>query len=308
LRRSSPIALGAAAAALLTGPLRAQSAATPPASTAASAAAWPLAAAAARRTAPAPPVLEPTAAATPPPRVVPPAAAMPVWKRPWVRPLVSLVVPGSGQVLGGRDRGIVFIATEVWFVARALAWGQQGRQLRSQFQTLAFDVARQPFTATRVDGAWDYYETMSHYVESGPFNTSTVPGQLVPPTDTLTFNGAMWLLARRNFFVNPDSAPAPTDPRYQDALAFYQQRAFGDGYRWSWRNARLEMDTYAQTIHDSDNAYRAATNYLGAIVANHLLSFVDAFIMTRLGHEGVLPHVEVLENPQTMLLVWDFEF
>ena len=243
-----------------------------------------------------------------PPSVVPAAATMPVWKRPWVRPIASLVVPGTGQLLGKRDRGLVYLATEVWFVARALAWSQQGRQLRSQFQTLAFEVAREQFTPTRVDGPWDYYETMGHYVESGPFNASSVPGQFTPPTDTLTFNGAMWLLARRNFFVNPDSAPATSDPRYQDALAFYRQRAFGDAYRWSWRDARLEMDTYAQTIHDSDNAFRAATDYLGALVANHLSSFVDAFIMTRLGHAGVMPRVNVLENPQTLLLIWEHTF
>ena len=68
------------------------------------------------------------------------------------------------------------------------------------------------------------------------------------------------------------------------------------------------MDTYAQTIHDSDNAFRAATDYLGAIVANHLASFVDAFIMTRLGHGGVMPRVNVLEHPQTLLLVWEHSF
>ncbi len=243
-----------------------------------------------------------------PPAVVPAAAAMPVWKRPWVRPLASLVLPGSGQLLAHRDRGIVYLATEVWLVARALAWSQQGRQLRSQFETLAFDVARQPFTSTRVDGPWDYYETMSHYVESGAYNMSTVPGTFAPQTDTTTFNGAMWLLARRNYFTNPDSIPSPSDPRYQAALAFYRQRAFGDAFRWSWTDARLEMDEYRQTIHDSDNAYRTATNYLGAMLANHLSSFIDAFIIARLGRGSVMPRVHVLENPQTMLLVWSRAF
>jgi hypothetical protein len=250
-------------------------------------------------------------AAAPPLTVAPPAATVPVWRRPWVRPLASLVLPGSGQLLAGRDRGVLSLAAEVWFVARALAWSRQGRQMRSQFQTLAFAVAREQFTATRVDGPWDYYETMSHFVESGAYNQSTALGTFVPETDTLTFNGAMWLLARRNYFANPDSAPPATDPRYQAALAFYRQRAFGDALRWSWRDARLEMDVYQQTIHGSDNAYRAATNYVGALLANHLSSFIDAFIMTRLGRGGagnVMPRVHVLENPQTVLLVWGRSF
>jgi hypothetical protein len=250
------------------------------------------------------------AQAVPAPRpVVPAAATLPVWKRPWLRPLASLVVPGSGQLLARRDRGIVYLAAEVWFVARALAWSQQGRTLRAQFQTLSFEVAREQFTPGRVDGPWDYYETMGHYVESGAYNTATASGAFAPETDTLTFNGAMWLLARRNYFTNPDSIPAPSDPRYQAALAFYRQRAFGDAFRWSWKDARLEMDVYRQTIHDSDNAYRAATNYLGAILANHLSSFVDAFIVARLGRGGgVMPRVHVMENPQTLLLVWEHTF
>ena len=245
----------------------------------------------------------------PTPTVVPEGAAVPIWRRPWIRPLASLLFPGSGQLLAQRDRGAVYLAVEVWFVARALAWGQQGRQLRSQFQTLAFDVARQPFTPTRIDGPWDYYETMSHFVESGAYNASTVPGGFAPETDTLTFNGAMWLLARRNYFTDTDSIPPVNDPRYQAALAFYRQRAFPDAFRWSWKDARLEMDVYRQTIHDSDNAYRAATNYLGAILANHLSSFVDAFIAARLGRGGVMPHVQVLGDPHsTLLLVWEHQF
>ncbi len=240
--------------------------------------------------------------------MVPAAAMVPVWKRPWIRPLASLVIPGSGQLLARRDHGVVYLAAEVWFVARAFAWSRQGRQLRSQFQTVAFDVARAQFTSARVDGPWDYYESMGHYVESGAYNVSTVPGSLAPQTDTLTFNGAMWLLARRNYFENPDSIPPPSDPRYQSALAFYRQRAFGDAFRWSWKDARIEMDVYRQAIHDSDNAYRAATNYLGAILANHLASFVDAFIMGRLARGSVLPRIQVTENPQTMLLVWERTF
>ena len=64
-----------------------------------------------------------------------------------------------------------------------------------------------------------------------------------------------------------------------------------DGFRWSWRDARLEQDVYRASIRASDDAYRAATNYLGAVLLNHLVSAVDAFVATRLGRKGVLPVV-----------------
>ncbi len=248
-------------------------------------------------------------AAPPPPAARPVVPrSVPVWKQAWVRPLASLLVPGTGQLLGGRDRGVMYLAAELWFAARALALGSQGRTLRAQFQTLAFDVARRQFTSARVEGPWDYYESMGEWVESGAYNTSTVPGTLQPETDTLTFNGAMWLLARRNYLENPDSLPAPTDPRYQSALAFYRSRAFGDQYRWSWRDARLEMDVYREEIRASDDAYRTATNYLGALLANHLISAVDAFISVRLGAGGALPRAVPAPSAPGFFLIWSKEF
>jgi hypothetical protein len=233
--------------------------------------------------------------------------AVPVWRRPWVRPLASLLVPGAGQVLGGQDRGVVYLAAEVFFLGRALALARQGRRERAYFQTLAFDVARSAFTTERRDGPWEYYEAMGRYVESGAYNL-TGPGGFTPETDTLTFNGAMWLLARRNYFENPDSIPPPTSPAYQAALDFYRSRAVTDAYRWSWRDARLEMGVYRQAIRSSDDGYRAATNYLGAILANHLVSVVDAFISTRLGRSGLVPRLLPGAGASSFLLLWTRPF
>ncbi len=248
----------------------------------------------------------PDVADTAPPSAIPAALRMPVWRRPWVRPLASLIVPGSGQLLGGRDRGMVYLATEVWFVARALALSDQARREKAHFLTLAFDVARARFTSVRVDGPWEYYETMSHYVESGAYNLAAPGGSFQPETDTLTFNGAMWLLARRNYLEHPDSIPPPSDPAYQAALAFYRQRAYGDQYRWSWKDARLEMDVYSHAIHTSDDDFRQATDYLGAILLNHLASAVDAFITLRVGRGSVVPRAQVTTNPQRVWVMWSF--
>ncbi len=239
--------------------------------------------------------------------MIPAALREPLWRRPWVRPLASLVVPGSGQLLGGRDRGMVYLAAELWFVARAIALSADGRRERDAFITLGYDVARAQFSAYRLDAPWEYYEAMSHWVESGHYSL-TATGPIQPETDTLTYNGAMWLLARRNYLENPDSIPPPTDPAYQAALAFYKQRAFGEVYRWSWQNARLEMDTYAQAIRTSDNDFRDATTYLGAILLNHLASAVDAFITLRVAGGSVLPRAGVTGSRPGYFLMWNFTF
>ncbi len=244
---------------------------------------------------------------TEPPSVIPAAFKIPVWQRPWVRPLASLVIPGAGQLLDGRGRGLVYIAAEVWFVARALALSAEGRRERDAFITLGYDVARAQFAPTRLDGPWEYYEAMSHWVESGAYSLAA-SGPVQPETDTLTYNGAMWLLARRNYLANPDSIPPSSDPSYQAALAFYQQRAFGAAYRWSWRNARIEMDTYAHSIRNSDNDFRNATTYAGAILLNHLASAVDAFITTRVAGGSVLPRAVPTPGREGFYLMWSRTF
>jgi hypothetical protein len=126
---------------------------------------------------------------------------------------------------------------------------------------------------------------MGRFVESGPFDTDPGPA-LVPPTDERTYNGQIWGLARRTFFTDPDASPPPDAPEYQSALAFYASRAIGPNFQWSWRNAGLEQDLYRQTIRGSDRAFRQASQGLGLLLANHLLSAVDAAITERLSRRG----------------------
>lgn len=236
---------------------------------------------------------------------------LPLYRRPWVRPLASLLVPGSGQLLAGQERGLVYLATEIWVAARALSLGHEGRRERDAFRELAYDVARRPFSSARRDGPFEYYETMSHFVESGEYDAD--PGAaFVPEPDTTTFNGSVWLLARRTFFQNPDSIPSPSSPAYQTAIAFYSGRAVSGAFRWSWRDARLEQDVFRAQITASDDAFRAATNYLGVVVLNHIGSAVDALITERLGRHGatprVMPRVGLYDRPGGVTLAWHAAF
>jgi len=239
--------------------------------------------------------------------LVAPDVAVPLHRRPWVRPLASLIVPGTGQLLGGQSRGVVYLATEVWLVARAVALLREGRGERSYYHDLSYQVARGRFGTDGREGPFSYYEEMGKYVESGVFDEDPGPG-LIPQSDISTYNGSIWRLARETFFENPDSVPAHTSAPYRAALAFYVRRAITDPFRWSWRDARLEQDVYRASIRASDEAYRAATNYLGAVLLNHLVSAVDAFIAVRLGRNGVLPRLQPAPAAGTVHLVWHAGF
>ena len=51
--------------------------------------------------------------------------------------------------------------------------------------------------------------------------------EFAPAIDTTTYNGAMWQLARRTFFTNPDSTPSTDSDAYQRALECDERSAFG---------------------------------------------------------------------------------
>jgi hypothetical protein len=224
-----------------------------------------------------------------------------------VPPLASLVIPGSGQLMTGRSRGLVNLALEVWLIARVLAWDRKADGEAREYRDLAFNVARRAFTNVRQDGPFEYYETMEKWVESGEFDIDPGPG-FQPETDTTTFNGSVWLLARRTFFSNPDSAPPQESPAFIGALAFYRTRAVTDDFRWSWRNAQLEQDAFRSVIRASDEAYRQRTNFLGALVLNHLASAVDAFLSARGRRPGAVPRLDFRSDPDEVRLKWRVEF
>lgn len=198
-----------------------------------------------------------------------------------LRPLASLVVPGAGQLLAHQDRAAVYFAAELYTLNRYLALHSAGRHDAQRFRTLAYQVARRAYASSPRDTVFEYYEQMERFVRSGAFDTDPGPG-VAPEVDSRTYNGSVWLLARRTFWQNPDSAPPPTSSEYQRALQFYEARAVGPEFLWSWQNSALEWQEYRATIARSDNAYRRAQNQLGVLLANHIVSTIDAIVSARL--------------------------
>jgi len=205
----------------------------------------------------------------------------------WIVPVSSAVIPGSGQLMTGRERGILYIAAEAFLMLRFWSLRSEARAQRDSYMDLAFSVARARFRPAIRDTVFEYFEAMESYVESGPFNTNSGP-DLVPPTDESTFNGRIWRLARDTFLQDPDAVPDTSSEEYRRAVEFYRARAIGANFQWSWRDAGLERDLFSQSIRRSDGAFSTSTQYLGLILVNHLVSAIDGFISERLGSQASL--------------------
>jgi hypothetical protein len=131
------------------------------------------------------------------------------------------------------------------------------------------------------DTVFEYYEQMERFPESGLYDIDPGPA-FAPEIDPLTYNGSVWLLARRTFWQDPNVPPDPMSQPYINALNFYWNNAVTPGFQWSWRNHSLEHEEYRQSIRRSDNTYRKAQDQIGLLLANHVLSAVDALISARL--------------------------
>ncbi len=201
--------------------------------------------------------------------------------------LYSALVPGLAQRKQGKGRWLAYLAVEgaAWIAFGHAQWS--GTNERSQYRDLAWDVARL-FDGVRIDGNFQYYETMEKFQDSGVFDTNpTAPG-IQPEMDLSTFNGQAWSLATEIHFA-PGTNPGPGDPEYEAALLDYRIRAYDQRFEWTWAGQSAAWADYMDLIESSDRSLRRASQFLGVIIVNHLLSGIDAFITARAQIDGAGP-------------------
>lgn len=192
---------------------------------------------------------------------------------------LSLALPGAGQHVLGQKRKWAYAALEVAGWAVFLERRSAGNDYRDRYRTYAWDTGRIQVGA-RVDGDFEYYETLSKWNASGAFDADAAASGVQPETDASTYNGSIWSLARQIYI--PGGGPVPeTDPSYQGALDYYQRRAYGPEFLWDWSPVPGGKEELASLIKSADARFRQATTAVGVVIANHLLSAVDAFFSAR---------------------------
>lgn len=208
------------------------------------------------------------------PRTVPsPTATLPALQTtvsPGAAFLMSAVLPGAGQYVQGADRWFPYLVVEAWSVFTFLDQRAEARAFERRYRDLAWSVARRGSTPPRRDSVFEYYEDMTRFGASGLYDADTGQPGVQPERDLETFNGELWGLARA-LFVDP-----------QQALAYYESRAIAASFSWAWGDSNLERQVFVELIRESDEAFRHATTALGILVANHMVSAIDALVLARL--------------------------
>jgi hypothetical protein len=201
--------------------------------------------------------------------------------------LLSSILPGSGQWYLGQGRWPAYLAMEAWAWIQFLDLRREGHNLQSQYKDLAWLVARRVSTGRRTDGGWEYYESLTKYQASGAFDSDPVLDGIQPEPDPITFNGSIWTLAQEIYL--PEDPVNPIDENsdpFQKASQYYQSRAYAPELAWDWGTNTLHQEEYSTLIREADEALRSSTGMVGVILANHLLSAVDALVSGRLNIAG----------------------
>lgn len=198
--------------------------------------------------------------------------------------LLSALLPGLGQRVMGQDRWIAYLAGEAWAWIQFFQRRQEGHSLQDRYRDLAWLVARRVSSGPRVDGDFEYYEALTQFASSGAYDADPGGSGLQPETDPETFNGSIWMLASQIFFLDDPEEPVGEDSdQYQEALRYYRSRAYTQDFAWNWGSNSLQQGEFGALIRASDENLRRSTTMVGVILANHLLSAVDALVSSRLG-------------------------
>ena len=217
-----------------------------------------------------------------------PAAISAIPQRPQISPrdagialVASAVLPGAGQFYLKEERWVPFAAVEVWAWISYANQKSRGRSLEQRYRNLAWDVARRVCGCVRRDTAFAYYEEMASplFDESGLFDIDEGVAGIQPDTNLTAFNGRQWQRAKELYMGGQDLPPGTAE--YDSAIAYYRRTAVPSNYRWTWLESPLEQDAFRRLIEQSDDALRVSTRALGLILANHVVSAIDALVAAR---------------------------
>lgn len=213
--------------------------------------------------------------------------------------LYSALVPGGGQYLQGQGRWTAYLAAELWAWIQFIGRRREGRALQDDYRDLAWLVARRVSSGRRIDGNWEYYESMSQFQSSGAYDASPELGGVQPEQDPVTYNGSLWVLAQEIFIPEDPSTPVSSDSEpFLRALAYYTARAYPSHLTWDWGDDALHQLEFQDLIRRSDDNLRRSTTMVGIILANHLLSAVDALISSRLrAQRSPGDHLQLIPHP-----------
>lgn len=177
--------------------------------------------------------------------------------------LFSLLVPGSGQLYAGEKRGIAFLALEAVVWPAYFIWRQKGKDVEKDYQE--FSGTHWEFDHYQV---WrDYTKTTDELSHSYEEASQQQKYEMIGKYDQFIFG---W----------DDSEPSLRELQNQGRLEEYPPDSLKNVYS-------SNREEYMDMRYDSNKYLKRAGWCVGALLANHILSAIDAAHCVQLKRKGL---------------------
>ncbi|MBW7996219.1 MAG: hypothetical protein FVQ81_06555 [Candidatus Glassbacteria bacterium] len=220
---------------------------------------------------------------------------------PGVRLLLGVLVPGLPQFLDGRPRAWAYFAVEGVAVGGLVLLNSRGKSYKNRYVNLA-RAARGNFVYPGLrnnptedvdlmaEGYGEYFEDLLKWQSSGDYDNDPDQPGIQPETDPRTYNGHQWDIAMINNYTGTSGGlPVPLSAaEEQAALDLYLQQVYTRGLNWDWTGLEAENAEYHRLFDRSESSYRSRSNFIAALIANHIVSVLDVLITERLSNSESL--------------------
>ena len=214
-------------------------------------------------------------------------------RSPWIAGLLSLAIPGSGEVYSGSClKGAIFFATDVAFWTTAYLYDKKGDNQTDVFQ----DYANAHWNAVRyANWTLDNINTINpgvpqnledqyrHDIYGPSVSANPDPNSYGPPFDVID-----WVALNNMERDVANNGYTHTLP-YYNQQQYYELIGKYDQFSRGWDDADLtdismpitrnskRMTEYSEMRAQANNYYDVASTFVSVAVVNHVLSALDAF-------------------------------
>ncbi len=214
---------------------------------------------------------------------------------PGIRIALGALVPGLPQYLEGQWRGWAYFAAEgaaitgmVFFNAQAHdrvdRYHEISRQARRNFVLGGLRNNPEEVPEEMSGGFGEYYEDLTKWTSSGDYDNDPSREGIQPETDTRTYNGHQWQIARINNYsgTNGGIPVAQSAEEEARALAAYSEAVYPLQYNWDWTGLESSETLYHKVFNSAEDSYRRRNKFTAVLLANHIISAIDMLVMEKI--------------------------
>lgn len=216
-------------------------------------------------------------------------------KSPWLAGLFSLLVPGAGEVYTENyTKGAVFFGVEVTSWVIAGIYNNKGNKQTEWFE----DYANKYYSPVKyAQWVWRYVGTLAPGLDTSGYHLFyRDPGSdCGPPFDCLRWSELNRLEGEVDVFTH--RLPSYGEQQYFELIGKYKQFSKGweseDPFEQDHLTPEEQFYFYGREFNKADKYYKVADMFISVIVANHIISAVDAFLSASRYNENLNAEVRM---------------